>query len=113
MTETIKEKFAGLSRDTNNNAVQLSFAKAALAVTNNTAISTSTEITLNANTSLIEVNAIDGNVFLKYGTDDVTSISFDEFILAGSTRHYIIPENITAINVIDNGDSAKVIIIEK
>jgi hypothetical protein len=113
MTETIKTNFAGLSRDIHNNPLQLSFAKAALAVTNDTSISSSTQITLNENTSLIEVTAIDGNVFLKYGTDNATSSAFDEFIIAGATRHYVIPSGVTAINLIDNGDSAKVIVIEK
>lgn len=85
----------------------------ALARTRNTSISTSTEITLNTDTTVIEINAIDGNVYLKYGTDDVTNSNFDEFISAGQTRHYIIPSGITAINLIDDGDSAKVIVIEK
>ena len=85
----------------------------ALARTRNTSISTSTEITLNTDTTVIEINAINGNVYLKYGTDDVTNSNFDEFISAGQTRHYIIPSGITAINLIDDGDSAKVIVIEK
>ena len=86
---------------------------AALAKTRDTTISTSTEITLNIDTTLIEVHAVDGNVFLKYGTDDVTNANFDEFIQAGQTRHYVIPSGVTAINVIDSGDSATVIVIEK
>lgn len=112
-TETLKRLFAGLSRDTNNNPVPLTFAKVALAQTYDTTISTSTEITLNAGTSLIEVTAIDDGVFLKYGTDDVTSSNFDEFISNGSTRHYVIPSGVTAINVKDNGASGAVIIIQK
>ena len=86
---------------------------AALARTRDTSISTSTEITLNADTTMIEVNAINGNVYLKYGTDDVTNANFDEFLQAGQTRHYVKPEGVTAINLIDDGDSATVIVIEK
>lgn len=112
-TDTLKEKTTGLPRDTNYNALQLTPPKIALAVTRDTTISTSTEITLNADTSIIEVSAIDGNVYLKYGTTAVTNANFDEFIQAGQTRHYVIPQSITAITLIDDGDSAKVIVIEK
>lgn len=96
-----------------NRPIQLTPNFTALARTRDTSISTSTEITLNADTTVIEVNAIDGNVFLKYGTDDVTNANFDEFIAAGSTRHYIKPTGVTAINLIDDADSAKVVVIEK
>lgn len=93
--------------------IHLTVPYPAKAITRDTSISTSTEITLNADTSLVEVTAIDGHIYLKYGADDVTNANFDEFILANSTRHYFIPVGVTAINVIDDGDSAKVIIIEK
>ena len=112
-TETLKPKFVGLSRDTHDNPLPLTFAKIALAQTYNTSISTSTEITLDTETSLIEVTALDDSVFLKYGTVDVTNANFDEFISAGSTRHYVIPSGVTAINVIDNGGSGAVVVIEK
>ncbi len=93
--------------------VHLTFPFAALARTRDTTISTSTEITLNADTKLIEVTALDDNIYLKYGTDNVTNANFDEFIVAGSTRHYMVPYGVTAINVIDAGASGAVIIIEK
>lgn len=102
-----------LTNDAEGRALQLTLATPALARTRDTSITTSTEITLNANTGLIEVTAIDDNVYLKYGTDNVTNANFDEFILAGSTRHYAIPEDVTAINVIDDGAGATVVVIEK
>lgn len=113
MSHKLRTNYKVLPEDGDRNPLQLTLATVALARTRDTTISTSTEITLNANTSLIEVTAIDGNVYLKYGTDDVTNANFDEFILAGTTRHYVIPDSITAINLIDDGDSAKVIVIEK
>ena len=85
----------------------------ALAQTRDTDISTSTEITLNAVTSVIEISALLGNVFMKYGTDTVTNANFDEFIVANSTRHYVVPRGVTAINLIDDGDGARVVVIEK
>ena len=117
--DTLQGKQRAIPRDTHNNALQLTIPTPAIARTRDESISTSTEITLNALTSFIEINAIDGNVYLKYGTTDVTNANFDEFILAGGTRHYVIPEDpstgalFTAINLIDDGDSAKVIVIEK
>lgn len=108
-----QDVFQELPIDTHRKPMQLTYSKVALARTRDTTISTSTEITLNLETSLIEVTALDDNVYLKYGTADVTNANFDEFIVAGSTRHYIIPDGITAINVIDSGASGSVIIIEK
>ena len=93
-----------------NGQIELTPNFPALAQTRDEDISTSTEITLHADTSLIEVNAVDGEIFLKYGTDNVTNANFDEYIMAGSTRHYVIPQGVTAINII--GD-ATAIIIEK
>lgn len=111
--QKLRDKQNFIPKDRDNNALQLTSPKVALARTRNTSISSSTQITLNANTSLIEVHAIDGNVYLKYGTTAVTNANFDEFLQAGQTRHYVIPQSITAITLIDDGDSAKVIVIEK
>lgn len=111
--DTVAEKFTGLSRDAHKNPIPLTFAKTALKVTRDTSISVSTEITLEVNTSMIEVQTINGRAYLKYGTDDVTNANFDEHIQADSTRHYVIPAGITAINLIDNGDSTEIIVIEK
>lgn len=102
-----------LTQDSNGQPLQLTLATPALARTRDTTITSSTEITLNENTGLIEITAIDDNVYLKYGTDDVTNANFDEFILANSTRHYAIPEGITAINVIEDQGGATVVVIEK
>lgn len=107
--------------DSKGREIELTQPTAALKFTKLTSVSTSQEITLNAQTSLIEVTAIDGNIYLKYGIDNAVAATdgADECILAGSTRHYIIPVDsnnvrlFDAINLIDDADSAKVIVIEK
>jgi len=107
------EKKSALPTDSNGSMIPLNLSKPALAVTRDTTITSSTEITLNEETGIIEVSAIDDNVFLKYGTTNVTNSNFDEFIVAGQTRHYIIPVGITAINVIEDQGGATVVVIEK
>lgn len=88
-------------------------SKVALARTVDATISTSTEITLNAATSFIRVYAKTQDVYLKYGTDDVTSANFDEVIPAGQICDFYIPAGVTAINLIEAAASASVIVIEK
>lgn len=108
-----------LPRDDNRNPIHLTPNTTALAQTRDVSISSSTEITLDTDTRILEVTAVGGNVFLKYGTTAVTNANFDEFIPAGQTRHYVVPidtstnDLFTAINVIDDGDSATVVVIEK
>lgn len=99
--------------DENKNAIPLPPASTALAVTTDDTISSSTEITLNALTTIIEVNALDYGVFLKWGADDATSSAYDEYILPNSVRHFVKPKSATKINVIQDGGAAKVRIIEK
>lgn len=107
------KKGTSLPRDDNHNPMQIVPAVVPLAVTRDTSISSSTSLALNASTSFIEVTAIDGNVYLLWGTGTASNSSFSEFILAGTTRHYKVPNDISALRVIDDGDSAAVVIIEK
>lgn len=94
--------------------IMLPPASAPLHVTRNTSLDTnSVEITLNEATSIIEITAIAKDVIMKYGTDPVTTSDFDEYILAGSTRHYVLPQELTAINVAAIDTGASVIVIEK
>lgn len=111
--ETIKNDYNALSVDSRDNPIPLTFAKSALARTFNTSVSTSVAITLATTTSMIEVTAIDDSIFLKYGSTAVSNSNFDEFISVGATRHYVVPNRVTVINVKDNGGSGTVVIIEK
>ena len=85
----------------------------ALARTVDASISASTEVTLNNATSYVSVYAIAKDVYLKWGTADVTASNFDEVIVAGQKQDFIVPDGITALNVIEREASATVIIVEK
>lgn len=109
-----------IPKDGINNVVPLVPATVSFAFTRNTSISTSTTLNLNTRTSFIEVHALDGNVYLRWGSTAVTNSNAHEFIQAGQTRHFFVPEEnestgalYTTLRLIDDGDSAKVIVIEK
>lgn len=98
--------------DDNNKGIQLTQATEALATTVDSTISSATSITLNTATTLIEVNALSQGIYLKYAAG-ASSSDFDEFIPAGVPRHYIVPDGVTVISVIEQAASATVIVIEK
>jgi len=85
----------------------------ALARTVDSSISSSTEITLNKATTYIRVYAKTQDVYLKWGTDDVTAANFDEVIPAGKILDFLVPNGQTAINLIERDASGSVICIEK
>lgn len=93
--------------------LQLTPDVVALARTVNASISASAEITLNPATSYIRVYAIAKDVYLKWGTADVTASNFDEVIPAGQVIDLLVPDGQTAINVIEREAGATVIVIEK
>lgn len=101
-----------LPSDQKGDMIPLTTPTNAIAVTYDTSISSATDITLNANTALIEVTAINNGVFLRYAST-ASSSAFDEFILADSTRHFVVPAGVTTISVIEETASAKVVVIEK
>lgn len=101
-----------LPRDGNNVPLQISPIGEAIAVTYDATISSATDITLNAATTIIEVTAIDKGVFLKYGTT-VTTSDFDEFIPQNVSKEYAIPNGVTIISVIQEAATGKVVVIEK
>jgi len=85
----------------------------ALARTVDSSISSSTEITLNKATTYLRVYAITKDVYLKWGTTDVSASNFDEVIPAGKVFDFLVPEKITAVNLIEREATATVIVIEK
>lgn len=99
--------------DANTKPVQLTPAVLALAVTVDATISASTEITLQTETSFIRFYATSQDVFLKWGTADATTTSFDEVLPAGQLCDFFVPKDITAINLIERAASAAVVVIEK
>lgn len=93
--------------------LQLAPEVAAINRTVDNSISTSTEITLDKATTYLQVYAIAKDVYLKWGTADVTASNFDEVIPAGQVFHFLKPENVTAVNLIEREAGATVIVIEK
>ena len=99
--------------DDNRNVVQITPAVVALAITYDATISVSTEVTLNAATTIIEVGAIDKAILLSWGTADVSTANFDEVIPANTVRHFYIPSEITAVNFIEQAATAILAVVEK
>ncbi len=92
----------------------------ALEETYDATISSSTELTLNAATTLIEVSAIDKTILLKWGTGDAITSDFDEVINLNTTRQFFIPvqdtgNNLlyTAVNFIEQAATAILAVVEK
>ena len=95
--------------------------KVALKSTYDASVSATTEITLQTNTSILEVSAITKPILLSWGTGDASAASdgFDEVIQPGETRHFVVPKDpvtgvrFTAVNFIEQAASAVLICIEK
>lgn len=122
MTNTVP-----MPRDGSHNAFPLTPARIALARTVDATISSSTEITLNAATTILRVYALTQDVYLKWGTADVTASNFDEVIPANQIVDLVVPVDetttlaaagvartlYTAVNLIERTTTAGVIVIEK
>lgn len=105
-------------KDGNSVSLPLTPSALALAVTNNASLSSAQTITFNASTTFIEVNALSQGVFLRWGAVP-TSSAFDEYIQAGMTRHYVIPNDATTgvrystVQFLEQAASARIMVIEK
>lgn len=98
--------------------IPLAPSKAALARTVDSTISTTTEITLNENTTWLRIYAIAQDVYFKWGTADVTASNFDEVIPAGQIVDLVVGAEsgstlYTAINLIERVAGGTVVVIEK
>lgn len=98
-----------------SNGIPLSDTPAceALAVTYDATVSSSTELTLNTATQLIEVTAIDKAILMNWGTADASTTVFDEVIPANVTRQFAVPGGITAVNFIQQAATAILAVVEK
>ena len=85
---------------------------ATLEETYDTTVSSSTEITLNVDTVAIQVSAIDKGIFLAWGRT-ASSSDFDEFISKDTTREFIVPDEQTTVQFIEESATAKLVLIEK
>lgn len=110
---------ASLPKDDNNQTIQLTPAVVALARTVSSSLSSTNEITLNTATTSLRIYATSQDVYLKWGTADVTSSNFDEVIPAGQIIDLMVAKDATtkarytAINLIERAAGASVIVIEK
>jgi hypothetical protein len=106
-----------LPRDGNQKTMQIVPPVEALATTYNASISSQVEVTLNANTSFIEVSAISAPILMKYktvaGGTSVSTTNFSEFIQAGCTRHYQLPIGTTVLAFKEQAATATLVLIEK
>lgn len=98
-----------------SNGVPLSDTPAitALAVTYDATISTSTEVVLNTATQIIEVSAIDKAILMAWGADDCSTSNFDEVIQANTTRQFVVPGGVTAVNFLQQSATAILAMVEK
>lgn len=107
-----------LPRDSNGTAMQLAPSVVALEETYDATISSSTEITLNASTTLIEVTAIDKAICMKWGTTDASTSDWDHVIPANWVQQYVVPVDPTtgvlfnAVNFIEESATAKLAVAE-
>ena len=101
-------------RDANGQIIPNSVpARQALAVTYDATVSASTEITLNAATEIIEVTALDKAILLNWGTTDASTTAFDEVIAPNTSKLFVVPTDVTAVNFIEQAATAILIVVEK
>lgn len=87
-------------------------AREALAVTYDTSISSSTEITLNAATEYIQVTALSKPVFLAWGTDNASTSNFDMLIPVDTPTVLKVPPGVTAVNFLEQASAATIAVVE-
>ena|SRR3990167_2865054 len=109
----------GIPIDNNTHPVQLTPAAVALEETVDATISASTEITLNTSTTFLRVYASAQDIYMKWGTTDVSATDFDEIIPANQICDFYVPIDVatgllfTAVNFIERTATALLVCIEK
>lgn len=76
------------------------------------ALDNAVDVTLDADTSFIEVNALAKGVLMRYQATASTA-SFDEFIPQDATRRYAVPDGTTVLSFIEIESAATAVLIEK
>lgn len=75
-------------------------------------LSSAVNIELHANTTIIEVSAIDGGVFVRYAEDaSSTTGEFSRFVGIG-TRHFVLPADVTDISLIAQATGAMAVLTQ-
>ena len=83
-----------------------------LARTYDATISSATDITLNAATTIIEVTALAQGIFMRYQAT-ASSSNFDEFIPPNTSKLFGVPPGVTVVSFIQEAATAKLVVIEK
>ena len=98
-------------RDDNGIVVTPVPKQVALAVTYDATISSSTAVTLNAGTTLIEITAIDKAIFYKWGGTASSSL-FDGIVPQNTSKIVPVPTGQTSIQFIEESATAKLAVVE-
>lgn len=108
-----------LPTDENDQVMQITPDRVALARTVNGSLASTVEITLQGGTDYIRCYATGQDVYLKWGTADATSSNFDEVLPVNQLVDLKVPINqttdakFTAFNIIERAASANIVVIEK
>lgn len=97
--------------DDNRNVVNSLPANVALEETYDATISSSTTLTLNASTTLLEITAIDKPIFYKWG-GTASSSDFDGIVSANTSKLVPVPVGQTSIQFIEEAATAKLAVVE-
>jgi len=100
-----------LSRDDNRQVLQTVPGNVALEETYDATVSASTELILNAATTLLEVTAIGASIFYKWG-GTASSTDFDGIVVTNSSKLIPVPEGQTSIQFIEEVATAKLAVVE-
>jgi len=82
-------------------------------VTYDATVSSSTQITLNAATTVIEVTAIDKAILMNWGTTSASTTVFDHVIPLNSSKTFTVPTDVTAVNFIEQSATAILVLLEQ
>lgn len=86
-------------------------ASTALARTYDATVSTSTLLTLNTATKMLEVTAIGASIFYKWG-GTASSSSFDGIVALNTSKIVSVPNGQTTIQFIEEVATAKLAVVE-
>jgi hypothetical protein len=106
-TTLIKARI-GLARDGNGVAMQ-NVPPSQQAVSTgyyNATLTNTVEIAINEVTSYLEVTALVKPIFMSWGPSDASTGQFDHVIPADTTRGFVVPTGVTAVNFIEQAVGA-------
>lgn len=95
----------------NRNVVSTIPSQVALDETYDATVSTSTTLTLNAATKLLEITAIGASIFYKWG-GTASSTDFDGIVVLNTSKLVAVPSGQTSIQFIEEVATAKLAVVE-